>query len=116
MNLASDGVDLIATFRAKTGMAKTVRDLILEYGGLVRDEPGNRFFVVYTDASDNAAFAIAERYVDQAAFDAKLFGEAGKEFNVALGDLIEGSGSELQLAPSASKGVSGCARSPVWLP
>jgi quinol monooxygenase YgiN len=96
MNLAGKDVNLIATFRAKTGMAMTVRDLIVEYGGLVRDEPGNVFFEVYTNASDDAAFVIVERYVDQAAFDAHLFGEAGKEFNVALGDLIEGSGSELQ--------------------
>lgn len=89
-------VNLIATFRAQEGKIEDVRKLIVEYGHIVRDEPGNIFFHVYTDVDDPAQFVIIERYVDQAAFDAHLGAEVGREFNRNLGPLIEGNGSELQ--------------------
>lgn len=89
-------INLVATFRAQEGKTEDVRKLIVEYGHIVRDEPGNIFFHVYTDVDDPAQFVIIERYVDQAAFDAHLGAEVGKEFNRNLGPLIEGNGSELQ--------------------
>jgi quinol monooxygenase YgiN len=92
----TENINLVATFRAAEGKTEAVRELIVEYGHIVRNEPGNIFFHVYTDADDDAEFVIIERYVDQAAFDAHLGAEVGKEFNRNLGPLIEGDGSQLQ--------------------
>lgn len=89
-------VNLIATFRASFGNQSEVLRLIVEYGETVRKEPGNVFFEIYTDAGDEAAFVIVERYQNQAAFDAHLSTEVGAAFNTALTPLIEGSGSELE--------------------
>jgi len=96
MSSSTENINLVATFRAREGMADAVRALIVDYGHLVRAEPGNIFFEIYTDKDDPAAFVIIERYVDQAAFDAHLQAEVGKEFNRHLGPLIAGDGSELQ--------------------
>ena len=89
-------VNLIATFRAIAGSEREVRRMIVEYGGVVRAEPGNVFFEVYTDADDEANFVIIERYQHQAAFDGHLATEVGAVFNQALTPLIEGAASELQ--------------------
>ena len=89
-------VNLIATFRAKPGHFEDVRKLIVEYGDFVRLEPGNVFFEIYSDSSEEHEFVIVERYRDQAGFDAHLATQEGKVFNQALGPLIEGTGSELQ--------------------
>jgi quinol monooxygenase YgiN len=96
MTTAENDINLIATFRAKEGKADQVRDLIAGYAQIVREEPGNIFFEIYTSGTDNSAFVIVERYVDQAAFDAHLSAEVGQHLNLELGALIEGSGSELQ--------------------
>lgn len=91
-----DEINLIATFRAKEGHFEQVRDLIVAYGDVVRQEPGNVFFEIYSDANEARDFVIVERYLNKDAFDAHLSAEVGKEFNRNLGPLIEGDGSELQ--------------------
>lgn len=96
MSADHDEVNLIATFRAKEGHVEQVRELIVNYGELVRAEPGNEFFEIYTDRDSQRDFVIVERYRDQAAFEQHLSAEVGKEFNRKLGPLVEGGGSELQ--------------------
>ena len=96
MSDMANEVNLIATFTAKPGHFEDVRALIVEYGDVVRQEPGNVFFEIYSDSDDEHDFVIVERYRDQAGFDAHLGTPEGKAFNQALGPLIEGSGSELQ--------------------
>lgn len=91
----SEPVTLIATFRTVDGQESRVMQLITAYGEIVRSEPGNIFFDIYTERNDNLAFVIIERYRDQGAFDQHLGGDAGKEFNRQLAPLIEGDGSEL---------------------
>lgn len=102
MSSSSGEINLIATFRSREGEAITVKDLIVEYGKLVRQEPGNIFFEIYTDTKDANDFVIVERYKDQAAFEAHLSAEVGKVFNGNLQPLIEGAGSELQFLDSHS--------------
>lgn len=102
MSSSSGEINLIATFRSREGEANTVKDLIVEYGKLVRQEPGNIFFEIYTDTKDANDFVIVERYKDQAAFEAHLSAEVGKVFNGNLQPLIEGAGSELQFLDSHS--------------
>ena len=96
MSADHEEVNLVATFRAKAGHVDQVRDLIVNYGELVRAEPGNEFFEIYTDRDSHGDFVIVERYRDHAAFEQHLTAEVGKEFNRKLGPLIEGNGSELQ--------------------
>jgi quinol monooxygenase YgiN len=89
-------ITLIATFRAVSGQGDEVRRLIRAYGDVVRDEPGNVFFDIYTDRDDSHSFVIIEKYLDQQAFEDHLGGQEGKAFNKVLGPLVEGGGSELQ--------------------
>jgi len=93
---SADPVTLIATFRAQQGQDSTVMSMISAYGEVVRAEPGNIFFDIYTDRDDSHAFVIIERYQNHAAFQQHLDGAAGEEFNSHLGPLIEGDGSKLQ--------------------
>lgn len=96
MSVSEKAINLIATFRAREDSRDEVARLIVEYGHVVRAEPGNERFEVYTDESAPRDFVIVERYRDQAAFDAHLSAEVGREFNRTLVPLIEGTGSELQ--------------------
>jgi len=96
MTTTDENINLVATFRAKAEAIDTVRDMIVAYGHVVRSEPGNIFFEIYTDVTDDAAFVIIERYENRQAFEAHLAGPEGAPFNAALGELIEGDGSELQ--------------------
>ena len=96
MPQSAQPVTLIATFRAQQGHDSTVLSLISAYGDLVRAEPGNIFFDIYTDRDDSQAFVIIERYENHEAFQQHLDGAAGAEFNSQLGPLIEGDGSKLQ--------------------
>jgi len=89
-------VTLIATFRAVNGEDSRVLSLIKAYGEVVRQEPGNIFFDVYTERDDPHAFVIMEQYQNQEAFEQHLAGSKGKEFNTQLAPLVEGGGSELQ--------------------
>ena len=96
MSDVAEEINLIAIFRARQGHAEDVRNLIVAYGDFVRSEPGNVFFEIYNDSADHHDFVIVERYHNQAGFDAHLGTAEGRAFNVALGPLIEGDGSELQ--------------------
>jgi quinol monooxygenase YgiN len=102
MSADSNVVNLIATFRALPEQATRVEGLISAYADIVRQEPGNVIFEVYTDRDDPHAFIVVERYVDEDAFQAHLAGEAGKEFNAELTPLIEGGGSALQFLDPVS--------------
>lgn len=95
-------VTLIATFRAVEGQGTDVHRLITAYGDVVRSEPGNVFFDIYTDRDDSHSFVIVEQYQDQQAFEDHLGGDEGKAFNKVLGPLVEGGGSKLQFLRGAS--------------
>lgn len=92
----AEPITLIATFKALSGRDAEVHRLISAYGEVVRSEPGNVFFDIYTDSDDSHSFVILEQYLDQRAFDHHLGGDEGKTFNQVLGPLVEGGGSELQ--------------------
>lgn len=94
-------VTLIATFRAVDGQGAEVHRLITAYGDVVRSEPGNVFFDIYTDRDDSHSFVIVEQYQDQHAFEDHLGGDEGKAFNKVLGPLVEGGGSKLQFLRGA---------------
>jgi quinol monooxygenase YgiN len=82
-------VVLYAEFTARAGVALEVEALISAYAELVRAEPGNLCFDVYTRGDAPARFVVFEAYRDQAAFEAHLAGADGVEFNAALTPLIE---------------------------
>lgn len=96
MSHESESVTLVARFRALDGQQSVASALIAAYGEIVRSEPGNVFFDIYTDRDDDRAFVIMERYRNEQGFHDHLNGAAGKEFNAKLAPLVEGGGSELQ--------------------
>lgn len=96
MSHDSEAVTLIARFRALDGDESLASSLIGAYGEVVRSEPGNVFFDIYTDRDDDRSFVIIERYRNEQGFQDHLNGDAGKEFNAKLAPLVEGGGSELQ--------------------
>lgn len=96
MSHETEPVTLIARFRALEGQESLASSLIGAYGEVVRSEPGNVFFDIYTDRDDDRAFVIIERYRNEQGFHDHLNGAAGKEFNAKLAPLVEGGGSELQ--------------------
>jgi len=102
MSEETEPVTLIATFRAADGQDSTVARLIGAYGEVVRNEPGNIFFEIYTERDDSQAFVIIERYQNGQAFQQHLEGAEGKVFNEQLSPLVEGKGSELQFLRIAS--------------
>ncbi len=80
---------LYAEFTAKPAQAPRVASLITEYARLVRQEPGNVVFDVYTKRDNASAFWIFEVYADDRAFEEHLRAPYGQPFNEALGPLIE---------------------------
>lgn len=86
---------LIAEVTALPGMAERVRDLLRNYGDVVRQEPGNRTFTVYQVENRPERFLVFEIYNDDAAFKAHLSAPENAEVNRKLGQLIEGGGSGL---------------------
>jgi quinol monooxygenase YgiN len=102
MSEATEPVTLIATFRAADGQDSKISRLIAAYGEVVRNEPGNVSFEIYTDRDDGQAFVIIERYQSEQAFQQHLEGDEGKVFNDQLSPLVEGEGSELQFLRVAS--------------
>ncbi len=99
MSKNTEPVTLIATFRAAAGQDSHV---ISAYGEVVRKEPGNIFFEIYTERDDRHAFVIIERYQNEQAFRKHLDGAEGTAFNLQLAPLVEGEGSELQFLRIAS--------------
>ena len=89
-------IDLIATIRVPQDRLPVASALLLEYGVVVRAEPGNRRFEVYVDR-DAGALVVIERYADADAFDAHLANPANAAFNRNLAEVLGGGGSTLQM-------------------
>lgn len=89
-------IDLIATIPVPPGALPAASALLLEYGEVVRAEPGNERFEAYLD-QDNAAMIVVERYADADAFEAHLANPANATFNATLAQLLDGGGSSLQM-------------------
>ncbi len=89
-------IDLIATIPVPPDALPAASALLLEYGEVVRAEPGNRRFEAYLDQG-NGAMVVVERYADADAFEAHLTDPANATFNAELARLLDGGGSSLQM-------------------
>ncbi len=89
-------IDLIATIPVAAEALPAAAALLLEYGELVRAEPGNLRFEAYLDR-DTGSMVVVERYASAAAFEAHLTNPANAEFNSKLGEVLGGGGSTLQM-------------------
>lgn len=89
-------IDLIATIEVPPDRLAAASQLLVEYGEVVRAEPGNLRFETYTDA-DTGALVVVERYADAAAFQAHLTDPANATFNGRLGEVLGGGGSTLRM-------------------
>jgi quinol monooxygenase YgiN len=102
MSHTEHDVVLYAEITAKRERADRVESLLREYAETVRAEPGNVVFDVYRRSEAAERFFVFETYRDRAAFEQHLAAPAGRRFNEKLGELIEGSGSQLSfLTPAA---------------
>lgn len=88
---------LLAEFTVKSGFEERVAQLVADFGRLVRDEPGNLVFDVYTKESNPRAYWIFEVYQDEAAFEKHITAPYGQPFNAELTQMIEEDGSVLTL-------------------
>ncbi|GAA2111843.1 hypothetical protein GCM10009759_54130 [Kitasatospora saccharophila] len=86
---------LLAEFTAKPGCEEQVAALVADFALLVRAEPGNLAFDVYTRASEPRAYWIFEEYLDETAFAAHLAAPHGAPFNARLVPMIEEDASVL---------------------
>lgn len=75
--------------------------MLEEYGEVVRAEPGNQRFEVYTSAAEGRSVVVLERYASQAAFKAHLADPANAQFNDVLSELLGGVTSSLELLQSS---------------
>ncbi len=82
-------VVLYAEFTAKKGCAGRVRELLVDLGRQVRDEPGNVTFASHSLVEHPSRFFVHEVYADAGAFDSHLNASHGAVFNTALDELIE---------------------------
>ncbi|MDH6235660.1 putative quinol monooxygenase [Cryobacterium sp. CG_9.6] len=99
-------VALYAEFTALPEHADAVEALIAGLARDVRQEPGNLIFEPHRRVSNPAAFFVYEVYRNADAFQAHITAPYGAVFNAALGDLIEGTGSELTwLTPVSAEAV-----------
>lgn len=87
-------VSLYAEFEALEGQERNVADLVAEFAGRVRAEPGNVVFDPFIVAG-SGAFFVVETYIDESAFALHLSSDHGREFNDRLGPLIVGGQSTL---------------------
>ena len=88
MTDADGPVALIAEFTTTPENRAAVAGLIAAYGDVVRAEPGNRAFDVYTHVAEPTKFWVHEIYADQAALETHIGNPAGKDFNGKLVPLI----------------------------
>lgn len=86
---------LIAEVTALAGTTEQVRDVLRDYGRVVRQEAGNRTFSLYQVEGRPERFVVHEVYEDDAAFQAHLSAPENAEVNRKLGPLVEGGGSGL---------------------
>lgn len=89
-------VDLIATIPVRPDLVPAAAALLLEYGQVVRSEPGNARFEAYLDREADSIIVV-ERYVSAGAFEAHLAHPANTEFNAKLAAVLGGGGSSLQM-------------------
>ncbi|PWJ54655.1 Quinol monooxygenase YgiN [Quadrisphaera granulorum] len=89
-------VDLIATIDVPRDHLAQVLEMLEEYGDVVRSEPGNQRFEVYSSDAADHSVVVVERYVSQAAFQEHLDHPANTAFNRALGELLGGVNSKLE--------------------
>lgn len=89
-------IDLIATIPVAPEMLPTAAALLLEYGNVVRAEPGNLRFEAYHD-HETSSMVVVERYASAEAFQAHLSDPANAVFNAKLGEILGGGGSTLQM-------------------
>lgn len=89
-------INLIATIPVPPDVLPAASALLLEYGEVVRAEPGNQRFEAYLDQG-NGAMIVVERYADAEAFEAHLTNPANAAFNARLAQLLGGGGSSLQM-------------------
>ncbi len=82
-------VVLYAEFTAQNGAEGRVRELLVELGRQVRDEPGCVTFASHTLVDQPRKFFVYEVYADAAAFEAHLGAPYGAVFNASLNELIE---------------------------
>ncbi len=93
---------LYAEFTATAGNELLVTELIAEFAGRVRAEPGNLHFQPHHVSEVPETVFVYESYRDQAAFEDHLASAHGREFNRRLGGLVVGGGSRLtMLSPIA---------------
>lgn len=81
-------VALIAEFTTTPEHREEVARLIADYGTIVRAEPGNLAFDVYTHVAEPTKFWVHENYADEEAFQAHISAPEGKAFNAKLVPLI----------------------------
>ncbi|MGQ7297546.1 putative quinol monooxygenase [Quadrisphaera sp. KR29] len=98
-------VDLIATIAVPPAQLTRVLRMLQEYGESVRAEPGNQRFEVYASDAEDHSVVVLERYASASAFQAHLDHPANARFNEALGAVLGGAGSRLELlrAPSPTR-------------
>lgn len=89
-------IDLIATIEVPQELLPEASRLLLEYGEVVRSEPGNLRFEAYQDR-DTGSIIVVERYASAEAFEAHLSDPANAEFNGKLAGVLGGGGSTLQM-------------------
>ena len=89
-------IDLIATIDVSPEVLPVAAALLLEYGKVVRAEPGNVRFEAYRDR-DSGSMVIIERYASPEAFEAHLSDPRNAEFNAQLASILGGGGSTLQM-------------------
>ena len=88
MSDSTGAVDLIAEFTTSPEKRDEVAGLISGYGEVVRAEPGNRTFNVYTHVAEPTKFWVHEIYADRAAFEAHIGNPENPAFNAKLIPLI----------------------------
>lgn len=71
-------INVLATYHVAEGNEEKVAELLREYIGLTRAEPGCVTFNAHRSNDDPAVFVLYEQYEDQAAFDAHV---ASEHFN-----------------------------------
>jgi quinol monooxygenase YgiN len=86
---------LYAEFTANPGAEQRVAELVRDLTARVRAEPGNILFDARTVRDEPRRWFVYEVYRDEVAFHEHLAADYGAEFNGALADLVEGSGSRL---------------------
>lgn len=82
---------LYAQMKAVQGQQEFVAQALTKMAENVRQEPGNVRFEVFT--LPDGTFHVEETYKDEAAFQAHMGTQHGKDFNASIVDKVEGGAS-----------------------